>query len=90
MSSDNTFSAPRMYHTLGVDWANTTLAIIAVVMVPIPILMLKLGPRFRGMTRFAVKPQPKASDSGSQFDKEMAERDGQSFASVESGLGKPQ
>lgn len=78
-----------MYRSLGVDWANTTLAIIAVVMIPIPILMMKLGPRFRRMARFAVKP-PRASDFGSQFEEEMAERGGQFSASVESDLSKPQ
>lgn len=64
-----------MYENLGVGFANTTLAIIAVVMVPIPILLMKLGPRFRGMGRFALKPQSLQDTSREDVGAEMVQRD---------------
>lgn len=60
-----------MYEALDVRWANTTLAIISVVMIPIPILLMKLGPKFRMMGKFAVKPGPPQAAG----DAEMAQRD---------------
>ena len=64
-----------MYEGLGVDWANTTLAIIAVVLVPIPIILMKLGARFRGMSRFAVKGQGMSRPLRPHIDAEMAQKD---------------
>ena len=72
-----------MYTALGVEWANTTLAIVSVVLVPIPIVLMKLGPKFRTMGKFAVK-----SDGRGHADAEMVERDDAFAVTVEAGQVK--
>lgn len=63
-----------MYTALDVRWANTILAIISVVMVPIPILLMKLGPKFRMMGKFALKPSGTGPPRPGG-DAEMAQKD---------------
>ncbi|KAI1382638.1 major facilitator superfamily domain-containing protein [Hypoxylon trugodes] len=46
--------APYMYHNLGVDWATSTLAFIAIAMIPIPILFYKFGHRIRSWSKNSV------------------------------------
>lgn len=45
--ADSIRPAQRLYAGLGITWANSTLAFVAVAFIPIPILLLKLGPRIR-------------------------------------------
>ncbi|KAK7060038.1 MFS general substrate transporter [Favolaschia claudopus] len=44
---------PAMYKTLGIHWASTLFGCIAVAMVPIPYVLLFLGPKIRARSRFA-------------------------------------
>ncbi|KAH7025577.1 major facilitator superfamily domain-containing protein [Macrophomina phaseolina] len=44
---------PALYHRLGVDWASSLLAFIAIAMVPIPVLFYKFGHRIRLASRTA-------------------------------------
>lgn len=75
-----------MYGGLGIGWANTTLAIVAVVMVPIPVVLMKLGPRLRSMGKFAAKP-PVTTRDRPDFGAEMAQKDTFSVT-VEAGAAR--
>lgn len=41
------------YHTLGVDWATSLLAFIAVALFPVPILFYIYGSRIRKLSRYS-------------------------------------
>ncbi|KDQ51848.1 hypothetical protein JAAARDRAFT_163244 [Jaapia argillacea MUCL 33604] len=43
----------QMYHKLGINWASTLIALIAVVLAPSPFLFYKYGPRIRERSKFA-------------------------------------
>ncbi|KZV65969.1 MFS polyamine transporter [Peniophora sp. CONT] len=43
----------KMYHGLGVQWASTLIALIALLLAPIPFLFYKYGARIRGSSKFA-------------------------------------
>lgn len=74
-----------MYESLGVEWAGTTLAIVAVVLIPIPIVLMKVGPRLRGVGRFAVKARGPGGASQEDVGAEMTQR-GEIFSvTVEGG-----
>ncbi|KAL1621507.1 hypothetical protein SLS54_005528 [Diplodia seriata] len=45
--------AVAMYHTLGVDWATSLLAFIAVALFPVPILFYIYGARIRKLSRYS-------------------------------------
>ncbi|EOD50786.1 mfs multidrug transporter [Neofusicoccum parvum] len=45
--------AVAMYHTLGVDWATSLLAFIAVALFPVPILFYIYGSRIRKLSRYS-------------------------------------
>ncbi|KZF20167.1 MFS transporter [Xylona heveae TC161] len=44
--------AVAMYHTLGVDWATTLLALLCIAFIPAPILLFVYGHKVRGWSRF--------------------------------------
>lgn len=48
--------ARAMFHHLGVNWACTTLGIIAAVLAPVPVLLFKYGRKIRMWGRYASKP----------------------------------
>ena len=48
-------AGPSLYNTLGLGWGNSTLAFIALALVPIPFLFLRYGERLRQKTRFQPK-----------------------------------
>ena len=41
-----------MFTTLGIGWASTTLAVISIIMLPIPWLLFLYGPVLRKRSRF--------------------------------------
>lgn len=43
-----------MFHNLGVQWATTLLALLATLLVPVPILFYYYGERIRAKSSFAV------------------------------------
>ncbi|WFD31945.1 hypothetical protein MSPP1_002987 [Malassezia sp. CBS 17886] len=43
----------QMYHNLNPRWASTVLAFIALVLAPIPLILIKFGPKIRAMSKFA-------------------------------------
>ncbi|KAF9637313.1 putative mfs multidrug protein [Lasiodiplodia theobromae] len=45
--------AVALYHTLGVDWATSLLAFIAVALFPVPILFYMYGARIRKLSRYS-------------------------------------
>lgn len=45
--------APSMWRNIGVHWTLTMLGCITAVLVPIPYLLFKLGPRIRGKSKYA-------------------------------------
>lgn len=47
--------ATQMFNKLGVAWATSLLAFLCVLMVPIPIVFYRYGPRIRAMSKFAPK-----------------------------------
>lgn len=47
-------AAPKMYETMGSEWATTLLAFLCVVLVPAPFLFWKYGERMRKSSRYAV------------------------------------
>ncbi|KAK9471132.1 major facilitator superfamily domain-containing protein [Dipodascopsis tothii] len=48
------FAAP-LFHNLGIQWAGTLLALISVLLVPVPFLFYKYGRQIRGRSRYALK-----------------------------------
>lgn len=46
--------ATQMYETLNPQWASSLLGFIALVMVPVPFLLYKWGPKIRGMSKHAM------------------------------------
>lgn len=62
--------ARQMFNNLGIQWAGTLIGCIAVVLVPIPVLFIKFGPRLRQKSRFAptMKRKPAEPESGSGSD----------------------
>lgn len=75
-----------MYQNLGIGWANTVLAGVTVALVPIPLLLLKLGPRLRMMGRLAKKPRRGRDDRGEDFGAEMAQREPSFTVTIEGGV----
>jgi MFS transporter, DHA1 family, multidrug resistance protein len=49
-----------MFRAMGVNWANTMLGCVALVLVPIPLIFIKYGARIRTKSKFAPTP-PKAA-----------------------------
>ena len=45
--------AVQMFHNLGVQWAGSLLALLAVAMIPVPILFYHYGARIRAMSRYS-------------------------------------
>lgn len=45
--------ASQMYEKLNPRWATTLLGCIALVMVPIPVVLIKFGPRLRAQSKYA-------------------------------------
>lgn len=45
--------ARQMYETLNPRWASTVLGLIALAMVPIPVVLIKFGPTLRAMSKYA-------------------------------------
>ncbi|KAJ5902213.1 hypothetical protein N7495_002741 [Penicillium taxi] len=43
----------QMFHNLGVQWAGTLLGCLAAIMIPIPLIFIKIGPRLRKKSKFA-------------------------------------
>ncbi|KAF9070243.1 major facilitator superfamily domain-containing protein [Rhodocollybia butyracea] len=43
----------QMYHNLGINWASTLIALICLVLAPIPFLFVKYGARIRERSKFA-------------------------------------
>lgn len=74
-----------MYGGLGVAWSNTILAIIAAIMIPLPIITMKLGPRFRAKGKFALKAQNERLRDGGA---EMAQTDETLVAPVDASSRK--
>lgn len=63
--------ARQMFNNLGIQWAGTLLGCLAVLLVPIPVLFIKFGPRLREKSKFAptMKRKPAETDtSGSDDD----------------------
>jgi DHA1 family multidrug resistance protein-like MFS transporter len=52
-----------MFASLGVNWSGTMLGIIAVLLVPIPIIFYKYGHKIREKSKFAPTAPPKAAES---------------------------
>ncbi|BCS29783.1 MFS transporter [Aspergillus puulaauensis] len=50
----------QMFNNLGIQWAGTLLGCIAVLMIPIPALFLKYGPRLRKMSKLAPSVEKQA------------------------------
>lgn len=49
-----------MYNNLGVNWATSLLAFLAVVLAPAPVLFWKYGEKIRSKSKFAVNGPPMA------------------------------
>ncbi|EXJ94135.1 hypothetical protein A1O1_02528 [Capronia coronata CBS 617.96] len=47
--------ATAMYNNLGVGWASSTLAFLAIAFIPIPFLLFKYGERLRRLSKYAQK-----------------------------------
>ena len=45
--------ATQMFEKLGTQWASTLLGCLALIMTPIPIVLIKFGPRIRKRSKFA-------------------------------------
>lgn len=63
--------ARQMFNNLGIQWAGTLLGCLAVILVPIPVLFIKFGPKLREKSKFAptMKRKPVEQDtSGSDDD----------------------
>jgi DHA1 family multidrug resistance protein-like MFS transporter len=45
--------AKQMFQNLGVQWAGTLLGCLALIMVPIPLAFIKIGPILRKKSKFA-------------------------------------
>lgn len=43
----------QMFHKLGIQWASTLIALVCLVMMPIPFLFFKYGARIRQNSKFA-------------------------------------
>jgi DHA1 family multidrug resistance protein-like MFS transporter len=43
----------QMFHNLGIQWASTLLGCLAVMMIPIPLLLMKFGARLRRLSKLA-------------------------------------
>ncbi|TFK56979.1 MFS general substrate transporter [Heliocybe sulcata] len=50
--------ATQMYDTLNPRWASTLLGLISVVMMPIPFVLIKFGPKLRERSRYAPTGKP--------------------------------
>ena len=46
-----------MFDALGINWAGTLLACVALVLVPIPVIFWKYGARIRARSKFAPTPK---------------------------------
>lgn len=46
--------APYLYHNLGFAWATSLLGFISIVLVPIPLLLYRFGPRIRSWSKNTV------------------------------------
>ena len=44
----------KMYANVGTQWASMILAFIALGMLPIPFVLIKFGPKLRGMSKHAL------------------------------------
>ncbi|KAJ5752583.1 hypothetical protein N7520_009500 [Penicillium odoratum] len=49
----------QMFNNLGVQWAGTLLGCLALIMVPIPLLFIKVGPALRKRSKFAPTGDPR-------------------------------
>jgi DHA1 family multidrug resistance protein-like MFS transporter len=51
----------QMFNNLGVQWAGTLLGCLALIMVPIPLIFIKIGPILRKKSKFAPTFGPRES-----------------------------
>ena len=66
--------ATQMYEKLNPRWASTLLGLLAAVMAPIPIILIRFGPRLRKNSKYnpssaatSKEPTPKEEDEPSQI-----------------------
>lgn len=50
-----------MFNNLGIEWATTLLALLAVLLAPAPVLFYIYGERIRAKSTFAINAAPKPS-----------------------------
>jgi multidrug resistance protein len=51
-SAASALSASQMYERLGTQWASSLLGFIALVLAPVPLVLMKIGPKLRARSRF--------------------------------------
>lgn len=52
--------AAQTFNNLGIQWAGTLLGCLAAVMIPIPFIFYKWGPKIRARSKFAPTISPEA------------------------------
>lgn len=69
--------ATQMYEQLNPRWASTLLGLVAAVMAPIPIVLVKYGPRLRKNSKYCPSP---VQDLGATEEKQQNAEDEESVA----------
>jgi hypothetical protein len=80
--------ATQMFETLGNQWAASLLGFIALLMMPIPFVLMKFGPRLRKHSKYAptmdhdTQPQPDAEEAEEEVEEEDARSQHESHRST--------